>query len=124
MVREVTMPDASVLDRAFADQVLITPAEAARLLGISGKTLQAAVRRGQITYRTIGGGDVRQCRRFAREDIDAFMERVKCRSIDQRAPVAAPKARSTNMTSKSTVIAFSELQKQRAGATPKPSRKS
>ena len=33
------MGDASPLDRVFADQVLITPAEAARLLGKSRSTI-------------------------------------------------------------------------------------
>lgn len=108
------MTDVTVLDLAFSERLLITVEEAARLLGISSKTLRDDLRRGQITYRATGGGNLRPRRRFAREDIEAYMERVKCRSTDQRQPVAAPRARSTNTTSRLMVIDFAELQEQRA----------
>lgn len=54
---------------------LLTPAEAARELRISGKQLRNITDAGLITYINVGMGAVRECRRYDPADIDAYLSR-------------------------------------------------
>lgn len=73
------MTDTTALDQAFSDRMLIKPNEAAQLLGISIETLRSHVARGEVSYRNVGLTR-RPCVRFARDDIEEFLENRKRRS--------------------------------------------
>jgi hypothetical protein len=97
---------------------LLTAAQAAERLACSVKTLDAHVRAGELKYLTIGHGTRRPRKFFTASDLAAFIasrskEDSPCPSDATRAP------RSGNTTSKSKVIAFSEVQKSGPGAKRK-----
>src|SRR6516165_2354458 len=97
---------------------LLTPADAARRLGCSVKTLAGHVASGALRYVIIGHGIKRPRKMFADADLDAFIvnqtrKDVPCPSTATRAP------RSGNTTSSGEVIAFSAQPRPRPGAKPK-----
>ena len=97
---------------------LRTPAEAARKLRCSIKTLNGHVASGALRYVIIGHGIKRPRKMFADADLDAFIvnqtrKDVPCPSTATRAP------RSGNTTSSGEVIAFSAQPRPRPGAKPK-----
>lgn len=106
---------------------LLTPAQAAKALTIKPRTLREHVKDGTITYVITGRGKKRPRIAFAQSDLDAFEEDRRRRNlpiVETREPscpsTGRAKAHSIITTSGSTVVAFSDLQKRRAGATPKP----
>lgn len=108
------MTDTAALDQAFSDRLLITLSEAARLLSISPKTLRGHVAKGELVYRKIGLGSSRPRLRFARDDIEEFLERRKCRSPGSVSPKPTLNVRHAGIASVSTVTSFTELKEQRA----------
>ncbi len=94
----------------MADQ-LLTPTQAAELLGISTKTLREHVRSGEIAVISTGCGMKRPRVAYAASDIQDFINRRRtrlCQSTNTKT------ARSTNTTFNSGVIAFAALQERRA----------
>jgi len=99
---------------------LRTPAEAARKLGCSVKTLRAHVAAGDLRYVIIGKGTKRPRRMFADPDLNEFIANqtrkdVPCPST--RIETAA--RRSSISISKSKVIGFMEARNRRRDAKPK-----
>ncbi|MBY5363587.1 helix-turn-helix domain-containing protein [Rhizobium leguminosarum] len=99
--------------RIFADDKLITTKQAATHLAISTKTLLCHVRKGRLGYVDVGT-ETRTIRRFSPSQLEEFIlrRRVKetssCPSIGPRATLT------TTTTSRSTAIAFTDLQKPEA----------
>src|SRR5450631_1545589 len=90
---------------------LLLPKMAAEYLGVSTKTLNGYVRRGELRYIDVGSGGVKQRRRYTEDDLDDFVNRrakrnVPCQSTSTRT------VRST--TSNSKVIGFMALRDARA----------
>lgn len=108
------MTDTAALDEAFSERCLITLSEAARLLGISPKTLRGHVAKGELVYRKIGLGASRPRMRFARDDIEEFLEKRKCRSSGPMSPKPTLNVRYAGIASGPIVMSFTELQEQRA----------
>src|SRR6516162_7095126 len=99
---------------------LRTPAEAARKLRCSVKTLFGHVASGALRYVAIGHGTKRPRKRFADADLDAFIESqtrkdVPCPST--RTETAA--RRISTSTSKCEVIGFTARRNARRDAKPK-----
>ena len=97
---------------------LRTPAEAARKLRCSIKTLNAHVAAGDLRYVSIGKGTKRTRKMFTDADLNEFITNqtrkdLPCLSDATRA------RRSGNTASKSEIVSFSEVQKKRRGAKPK-----
>jgi hypothetical protein len=98
---------------------LLTPAEAADALRISVKTLRIHVESGDLPRIIVGGGAVKKHWAIDPADLNAFVLKRKetggaapCQSTSRR------KAPITTMTSKSKVIAFSELLARQTDAKP------
>lgn len=85
---------------------LLTPKEAAARLAITVDHLAGLVADGEIAYIFVGRGEKRPRRRFAEEDLDAFIERRRRREVS---PPSIPKSRRTN----SMVVGFSALRNAR-----------
>jgi hypothetical protein len=97
---------------------LRTPAEAARKLRCSVKTLNAHVAAGDVGYVIIGSGKKRPRRMFTDADLDAFITNqtrkdVPCPSTRARA------RRSGNLISSGEVIAFTAQPRPRPGGKQK-----
>jgi excisionase family DNA binding protein len=58
---------------------LLTPAEAANLLGISVRTLRAHVRSGELAFINVGRGQVRKHIAFTRQDLEDFIKSRRMR---------------------------------------------
>ncbi|WP_185961229.1 helix-turn-helix domain-containing protein [Telmatospirillum sp. J64-1] len=92
---------------------LMSAAEAAAELGISEKVFRREVRARKIRFVLVG-----KRRKFTRQDLRDYLNRQRdaippCRSTGQKT------RRTTTMTLSSKVVAFTDLQAQRAGKTPK-----
>ena len=99
---------------------LRTPAEAARKLGCSIKTLNAHVAAGDLRYVSIGKGTKRPRRMFADPDINEFITNqtrkdVPCPSISTETVAR----RISTSTSKCEVIGFTARRNARRAAKPK-----
>ena len=99
---------------------LLRPEEAATFLAISTRQLRDLTRAGSIRYVNIGQRD-RETRRYTPEDLEAFIEERKCRSVSPlaRARAASPFA---SEVIDFTVLAGSlpgEHRSNRASAKPK-----
>src|SRR5262249_9474167 len=97
---------------------LRTPAEAARRLGCSIKTLNGHVASGALRYVDVGHGKRRQRRMFTDADLDDFIANqtrkdVPCPSTKTRA------RRSGSSISSSQVIDFTAPRRPRPSGTPK-----
>lgn len=97
---------------------LLKPAEVARRLGCSPRTLAEHMRTGALKYVNIGCGRKRQRRMFTEADVAAFIERqtrrdVPCQSTSPRA------RRSITSTSSSGVCDFLALRDERMNAMPR-----
>jgi excisionase family DNA binding protein len=59
------------------DRLLYKPSEAAERLGISRQQMRRLMATRQVRYVVVGRGrtGIVSCRRIAREDLDAFVER-------------------------------------------------
>src|SRR5262245_17886065 len=97
---------------------LLTPAEAARRLRCSVKTLNAHVAAGDVRYVSIGKGRKRPRKMFTDADLDAFIT-AQTRK-DSPCPFTASRVRrSSTSNSASEVIAFTDQPKPRPGGTRK-----
>jgi hypothetical protein len=97
---------------------LRTPAEAARKLRCSIKTLDGYVKAGALKYVALGHGKRRQRRRFTDADLNEFIANQTRK--DAPCPSTRTRARRTgNLTSSGEVIAFTARPRQRTSAKPK-----
>ncbi|WP_455189999.1 helix-turn-helix domain-containing protein [Foliimonas ilicis] len=90
---------------------LHTPEQAAKILGISVKTLREHVRFGRIRSIIVGSGKKRSTRRFTDKNIASFIENQKVREVAPCQSSSTPKVPSIKLSSISTVIPFEALQK-------------
>ncbi|MNT86320.1 Helix-turn-helix domain protein [compost metagenome] len=97
--------------------MLLDSEQAAELLNVSTRTLREFVKAGDIAYVPLGAGRSKPRLGFTMEDINDFIKSRRARACPS---TSMPKVRSTNTTSKSTVVAFSDL--QRLGISKKPKR--
>ena len=101
------------------DHPLMTATEAAGKLGMSVKTLMGHVHAGRLRFINVGTAK-RKSYRFTPKNLRTFIENQK----ERAAPCPStnlPKVHSTPTTSKSTVVAFTALQKPGTKKTPKQS---
>jgi DNA-binding transcriptional MerR regulator len=97
------------------------PAEAAKLLGISVKTLIGFARDGEIRYINVSRGAKKTRRMFTDQDIEEFKERRARRDVP--CPFTSTKtARSTTTISNSRVIGFTARRALRASERQRPSK--
>src|SRR5262252_4531956 len=99
---------------------LLTPAEAARKLRCSVKTLRAHVAAGDLRYVTIGQGKKRPRIRFTDADLDEFI----ANRTRKDAPCPSTRTRTVDRlisttTSKCEVIGFTARRNARRAAKPK-----
>jgi excisionase family DNA binding protein len=87
---------------------LLAPSAAAAALGIGERTLRKLVNAGAIAYVSVGAGRARLRRRFAREDIEAFIAARRQREETPAREVACPsskgRARRTGTTNSSSGV--------------------
>ena len=92
------------------ERLLYSQAEAAKMLGVSGKTLLAEVRAGRLRYILIGA-----TRKFKPTDLDQYIE---AQAITEEAPCRSTGGRTRPIGgthSPSTVVGFRALRaKERA----------
>jgi hypothetical protein len=98
---------------------LKTAAQAAAKLGCSIKTLNAHVSSGALKYVAIGHGKKRLRKMFADADLNEFITN-QTRKESPCLSDATHARRSTRTTSKSTVVAFSDLRRRPPGGKRKP----
>lgn len=110
----------AVSDDVSPPEVLHTLVQTAHILNISTKTLLEHVRLGNIRSAIVGLGKKRKHRRFSDQNIATFISKMKVREVPECQYLSVKHPHSINTISKSTVIAFSALQKQKADAKPKP----
>jgi len=99
---------------------LRTPAEAARKLRCSIKTLNAHVAAGDLRYVSIGKGTKRPRRMFSDADLDDFIANQTRKDV--ACPPTSPKTaarRISTSTSKCEVIGFTARRNARRAAKPK-----
>src|SRR5262245_25824726 len=93
---------------------LRTPAEAARKLGCSIKTLNGHVAAGALKYVAIGHGKRRKRKMFTDADLDEFIQAQTRKDVP--CPSTKTRARRTgNLTSSGEVIAFTAQPRPRPG---------
>lgn len=69
---------------------LLTPCDAAGLLGISKRQLTDLVNDGAIKFINVGRGEKRITRRFDVDDLEEYKDRNRCRSIKDPARKPTP----------------------------------
>jgi Helix-turn-helix domain len=100
---------------------LRTPAEAARKLRCSDKTLRGHVASGALRYVNVGHGKKRPHRMFADADLDDFIAAQTRKDVPAPCQSDATRAhRSGTTTFKSEVIAFTARPNARRGVKRKP----
>jgi excisionase family DNA binding protein len=98
---------------------LKTPAQAARRLGISIRTLRGLVSSGELRYVNVGRGKQREKMMFTDNDLDDLIA-GRTRQKAQQCPSTSPKVRrSTTSTSSGEVIAFTARRNGRTDAKRK-----
>jgi excisionase family DNA binding protein len=117
-----------MIDREQADSFekgaarLLKPPEAARLLGMSARTLREHVKQGTIPFVAIGLGVVRRRRMFHPADlagfIDAKRESESCLSIGRKTRQGSSRRRSTTTSSGSEALGFMAQRAARLGGRP------
>jgi hypothetical protein len=90
-------------------EALFTPEEAAKKLHMSIKTMMAHVRAGRLRFINISTTTKNKRYRFTQKNLDTFIENQKVREVPKCQSTS--KVKSIAMTSSSTVVAFSALQK-------------
>ena len=119
MVRKAPKPRRQRKPRVRPPDGLLTKDDAAVKLGCSTRTLDGYVASGALKYVAGGLGKRRQRKLFTDADINTFIaDRTREESL---CPSDATRGRrSGSLTSRSTVVAFSGLQRRPSGAKPKP----
>ena len=98
---------------------LKTPAQAARRLGVSIRTLRGLVSSGELRYVNVGRGKQREKMMFTDNDLDDLIA-GRTRQKAQQCPSTSPKVRrSTTSTSSGEVIAFTARRNGRTDAKRK-----
>jgi hypothetical protein len=98
---------------------LKTSAQAAARLGCSLKTLNGHIATGTLKYIAIGHGKRRMRKMFADSDLTAFIA-MQTRQENPCPSDATRGRRSTSSISRPNVFAFTEAQRRRRDAKPKP----
>ena len=99
---------------------LRTPAEVARALGCSVKTVNAHVAAGDLRYVIIGKGTKRPRKMFTDADLNEFVANQTRKDVPCPSTRTETAARRTGTsTSKSKVIGFMEARSKRRDAKPK-----
>jgi excisionase family DNA binding protein len=87
---------------------LLAPSAAAAALGIGERTLRKLVNEGAIAYVAVGAGRERMRRRFAQEDIAAFIaarrKRDETPAETKSCPSSKGRARRTGTTNSSSGV--------------------
>jgi excisionase family DNA binding protein len=102
--------------------LLMSPHEAAKMIGVSVKTLLGYVHDGRISYVNIGRGDRRPRYAFADCDIAEFEQAGRRRNAARAIPCQSTSrkaVRSTSSISSAEVIAFTAQQSVGLGAKRK-----
>src|SRR4030081_3224091 len=99
---------------------LRSPKDAARVLGVSVKTLSCFVSDGEIGYINVGRGKVKRRIMFTEGDLADFIQRRAQRDVPCRS-TSTKTARSITSTSNTSVVAFTALRNARTSVTQKPS---
>ena len=98
---------------------LKTPAQAARRLVVSIRTLRGLVSSGELRYVNVGRGKQREKMMFTDTDLDDFIA-SRTRQKAQQCPSTSPKARrSTTSTSSGEVVAFTARRNGQTGGKRK-----
>lgn len=100
-----------MVDRTLPEEPLFTPSEAAAKLNICQKTMMEHVRAGRLRYINVGSGSVRKRYRFTTYNLQTFIENQKVRETQRCPSTSQQNPHSTPTTFKSTVVAFTALQK-------------
>jgi excisionase family DNA binding protein len=117
MSLQATLPPTS----AAGFNPLRSPKDAARLLGVSVKTLNGFVRDGEIRYIDVGRGKKKIRRVFSDQDIDEFKERRARREVPCQS-TSTKTARSTTMISNPNAVGFTALRDARTDVKPRLSK--
>jgi hypothetical protein len=90
--------------------------EVASILGISVKTLRAHVKAGRIRVMDVGTTGKRPRRKIQGYSIQSFIRKQKVRETEPCPSTKGKTLPSMSTTSKSTAVAFTDLQAQKASA--------
>lgn len=96
--------------------MLLDSEQAAELLNVSTRTLREFVKAGDIAYVPLGAGRSKPRLGFTMDDINEF---IKSRRTRACLSTSQKPARITTSTSKSVVLGFTALQKQRTAEKQK-----
>ena len=100
---------------------LKTPAQAARRLRVSIRTLRGLVTSGELRYVNVGRGRQREKMMFTDSDLDDFVANRTRQKAQELCPSTSLKARrSTTSISNGEVLAFTARRKGRTDAKRKP----
>jgi excisionase family DNA binding protein len=100
---------------------LKTPAQAARRLNISIRTLRGLISSGELRYVNVGHGKQREKIMLTDNDINDLIASRTRQKAPQSCPSTSPKARrSTTSTSSGEVVAFTALRSERIAGKRKP----
>ena len=100
---------------------LRSPKDAARVLGVSVKTLSGFVQDGELRYINVSrSGKIKIRRMFADEDLEDFKQRRARREVPCQS-TSTKTARTTTSISSSKVIGFTALRDARANERLKAS---
>jgi excisionase family DNA binding protein len=105
----------------FPTDGLKTPAQAARRLGVSNRTLRGLVTSGEVRYVNVGRGKQRERVMFTDSDLDDFVANRTRQKAQQSCLSTSPRARrSTTSISSGEVLAFTARRNGRTGGKRKP----
>jgi excisionase family DNA binding protein len=96
--------------------------QAAKKLDISEEQARGLVQDGELQFINVGRGKKRPRMRFTEEDLDDLIERRRRKSNPSCLSTNRKSHRSTNTTSKSTVIGFTALRNAQLEKTPRNSK--
>ena len=78
-----------------ADALLLNSGDAAKLLGISERTLWELKRNGDLPYVVVGTGDKKKSIRYARVDLERLIESRKSQACENDTIAAKPPDQNT-----------------------------
>jgi excisionase family DNA binding protein len=117
---DVPVPAAQAATPPFPTDGLRTPAQAARRLGVSNRTLRGLVTSGEVRYVNVGRGKQRERVMFTDSDLDDFISNRTRQKAQQSCPSTSQRARrTTTSTSSGEVIAFTARRKEQTNARRK-----
>lgn len=109
------MSDSACEHRGKLPQPLLTPEDAARVLGISEDTLRQMRKSGELPYVNIGRGKKRETPRYDVDDLIAWRAKRKVTACPSSSD-PTPRTASTRMTSGSVVADFRAALAERRSA--------